>query len=88
MICRLRYRVLEAGTTVRNVSVCIVILLGSYIASTFVNASPVTRPSLTGPRTRVVYVAPTEEKLQNPVEMPSALPEAEIAPRPVHIQSL
>jgi hypothetical protein len=79
---------LEAGTTIRNVSVCIVILLGSYIASTFVNASPATRPSLMGPRTRAVIVTPPPENLETPVEFPAPAPEVQFPPHSENVQSL
>jgi hypothetical protein len=79
---------LEAGTTVRNVSVCILILLGSYVASTFVNASVVTRPRLTGPRGQMIVVSPTPEAREIPVEQPTAPPESPFTPRPDTLQTL
>ena len=51
---RLRYRALEAGTTPRNVAVCVALLLGSYVISGVFNASTVTQPRLTAGRTVIV----------------------------------
>jgi hypothetical protein len=80
-----RYHVLKAGVTIRNVVVCLILVAGSYVASGLVNASPVIQPALTGPRSRGVIVLPPATVLE---EVPASRPEGNgIADRKT-IQSL
>jgi hypothetical protein len=72
-----RYGVLKTATTIRNVAACVAFLAGSYLASGLVNASPMTQPDLTGPRTRSVIVAPAA--LPEPADSPIARPDAPFA---------
>jgi len=73
----MRYRVLTAATTIRNVMACVAFLAGSYLASGLINASPVTQPDLRVPRSRAVIVAPAE--LPEATEAPVARPEIPFA---------
>jgi hypothetical protein len=53
-----RYGVLKAAKTIRNVAALIAFLAGSYLASGLINASPVTQPNLRIVRPAAVIVAP------------------------------
>jgi hypothetical protein len=64
-----RYHVLKAGVTIRNVVVCLGLVAGSYLVSGLVNASPVTQPALIGPRSRGVIVLPPTS---TPEEVPAS----------------
>lgn len=73
-----RYRVLKTATTIRNVTACVAFVAGSYLASGLVNASPVTQPDLTGPRSRAVLVMPAAAP--EPTETQIARPDAPLTP--------
>ena len=60
-----------------TIGVCVALLIGSYIASGLVNASPVTKPGLTGPRTRGLILTspstpPSTESQADPHESRSS----------------
>jgi hypothetical protein len=76
----MRYRVLEAATTIRNVVACVAFAAGSYLASGLTNASPITQPDLAGPRSRTVIVSPIAAP--EPTESPISRPEAPAATLP------
>ena len=61
----MKYRVLKAGVTIRNVWVCLALLAGSYLASGLVNAAPITQPVIRSSRIRSVVVAPQEAPRRN-----------------------
>jgi len=65
-----RYHVLKAGVTIRNIGVCLALVAGSYLASGLVNASPVTQPEMSGPRSRGVIVTPAPAALERPTPAP------------------
>ena len=69
----MRYRATNS-TSFRNVSVALGLLVGSYVMSAFVNASPITQPKLTGPSAgRVIVVAPpADAEGGNPSKLPAA----------------
>jgi hypothetical protein len=74
-----RYGVLKAAKTIRNVAACVAFLAGSYLASGLINASPVTQPSLRVPRSHAVIVVPaaspeTAEPPRTRPEVPFAAP--------------
>ena len=71
---------------IRKTGVCLALLVGSYLASGLINASPVTQQALSGPRPRVVIVAPAESP-GFPLETPAPMPGDEVA-RPAAVHSL
>jgi hypothetical protein len=89
VIYRLKYRVLTAATTIRNVGMCVAFVAGSYLASGLVNASPVIQPNLTAPRKQTILVAPVSSEESDMLrDTPSRNPAADIALPPRITQSL
>jgi hypothetical protein len=60
-----RYHLLRMSVRIRNIGVCLALLAASYLASGLINASPITRPQLVGPRSRGVIVAPRALPVQD-----------------------
>lgn len=62
----MRYHVLKIESTLTKIVVCLGLLVGSYLASGLINASPITRPSMDGPRTRGLIVSPAAPAMTEP----------------------
>ena len=72
---------LRASSPLKKFTVCLALLLGSYVVAALTNASPITQDPLSRGRSdsRVVVVAPSAQEQQPaeaPVEAPALLPEA------------
>ena len=71
---------LRASTPLKKVTVCLALLLGSYVVAALTNASPITQDPLSRGRadSRVVVVTPATEEQEPetaPVEAPAVLPD-------------
>ena len=72
---------LRASTPLKKITVCLALLLGSYVVAALTNASPITQDPLSRGRSdaRVVVVGPTTQESEPevaPVEAPAVLPDA------------